>query len=167
MNRGQPRSTRVLLYDGEAVGDPAHECTGWMDGRTVTLSGFVPGTWTVWIDAKPFAPAVLRDVELRDGDTDLGEVAATEGARLRIHVRVSEGQVPGTCTVYAARTTQPSYTRSLHFAGSPRGFVLAGLGPGTFRVTVSVMMGGLALDETIEVAGDEEIELELDLRQER
>ncbi|MFV1960047.1 MAG: hypothetical protein ACC662_11620, partial [Planctomycetota bacterium] len=93
MNPGQPRSVRVFLYEGDPVGPPAHPCTGWGEGRTVTFSGFVPGTWTVWIDASPFAPAVLRGVVLGEGAIDLGEVAASEGARIRVHLRVPEGQV--------------------------------------------------------------------------
>ena len=73
----------VLLFSGPVAGDPAFTREGVLDaeGRSLAFGAPPPGTYTVWIDAGPFAPVVLPDRRFGDGDTDLGAVPPSGGSR--------------------------------------------------------------------------------------
>jgi hypothetical protein len=77
---------QVLLFRGEPIGEPVFEAPGLLEGPRLRFSGFVPGRYTVWIDSAPYAPTVLRGVDLRDGENDLGQVTVSSGTTVVLKV---------------------------------------------------------------------------------
>jgi hypothetical protein len=154
---------RVLLYRGEPSGPPASTLEALVEGTTARFGGFEAGTYTVWLDVPPFAPVVLPDVRLGEGDTDLGTVRLSDGSSVRVEVLVKDGQAVPRLLVSATRQGPPTYSR---FVNSSGGDVrLTGLGPGTFRVHVGGVMGGpQRKEETVEVDGVADVTLKMDLR---
>jgi hypothetical protein len=165
---GQP-GPRVLLFRGEPTGEPASEHSALRDGDGLAFGGWEPGTWTVWIDAGPgFAPAVVRGAVLGEEGADLGTVNIVEGSRVRLRVLVKEGQAVPRIALGATREEAPRYTRWTNTNGEAEG-ILAGLGPGRFRISARAVMGGppggkASLGEVHEVDGIHDLDLSLDLR---
>ena len=162
---GQTLTRTVLLFAGEARGEPAHRATAIVEdeGRSLVFGGFTPGTYTIWIDADPFAPLVLPDRALGEGTTDLGEVAVSEGARVVLELLLPEGQAAPRAYAWASHEGEPAYRRSVNWQG-PKA-VLTGLGPGRHEIRVGSHMGaGLGHVETIELAAGEEQHITIDLR---
>jgi hypothetical protein len=125
---------RVLLFDGVAAGTPAFEGDVFVEGRSVTFGGFSPGTWTVLVDLPPFAPIVLEDHRLTGGANDLGAVAVSDGARIRVKVLTAGGLHPPQIGVAAEHRGAPRYVRRTSSHRGETEIVLAGLGAGTFDV---------------------------------
>jgi hypothetical protein len=161
---GQPLNRTVRLYRGEAVGKAVQTLRGDVDaeGRVISFSGYEPGTWTIWVDAGPFAPVILEDVVLTDGETDLGEAAAHYGSTIVVDIVLPKDQDMPRMYAWAMREGEPTYSRRVD-AQSDAVLRIRGLGPGRFRVSAgSHMGGGLRLDQTVEVDGREEVRLTLD-----
>jgi hypothetical protein len=91
---------RVLVFQGAPLGTPRSEHPALVEGDRLTFGGFKPGTWTLLVDITAewpdaFAPAILRDIELGSGETDLGTIRLTGGSRLRVRVLAKDGvEVP-------------------------------------------------------------------------
>ncbi|MDJ0976354.1 MAG: carboxypeptidase-like regulatory domain-containing protein [Planctomycetota bacterium] len=164
MNRGQARPIAVHLYKG-AVDGEGTKVSGMLDAAhtKVEIGGYEPGTWTLWLDAPGYAPVVLKDVRLGDGDTDLGEVALEDGATLRIDVKVKDGQSPPRLSVWLTKLDAPVYTRNLDQAGET--LRLQGIGAGRFRLNVSAYSGAApGINEELEFDGTTEVVREIDAR---
>lgn len=167
-NRGFQRNVvRVLLYRGEVKGEPLAVLTAKREERRYTFGGFEPGRYTVWIDTAPFAPVVLRGVDLAGGANDLGTAAVHDGAGIRVEILVKEGQSAPRIYLFASRITEPRYTRGLNSNGEAA-IELRGLGAGRFSVLAAPIMGGPSagkgLDETVELDGKSTCTFTLDLR---
>ena len=76
------------------------------------FAGYVPGTYTVFIDAPPFAPRMLRDVKLGEGKTDLGEIAFERGSTVTVRMRTSEGKPAPQVSIQARQNSEPRYVRT-------------------------------------------------------
>ncbi len=157
------RSLRIGRYSGEARGEPIE----WrnapiIDGiaRFATLRG----TWTLWIDAgESFAPLVLRNVAA-EGVTTLASAAFDRGSAVRVRLIVDGGEAAPRISVSALHTGVPAYFRRLNSGGESE-VVLAGLGPGSFRVSASSITGSRTIPEReLELDGRSEIALDFDLR---
>ncbi|HEU4396164.1 MAG TPA: hypothetical protein VFS92_11420, partial [Planctomycetota bacterium] len=161
---------RVLLFRGEPAGAPVSEHAGVLQGDTVAFGNYPPGKWTLWIDTGggTAAPTVVRDAELGEAGADIGPVATTEGSRVRVKVLVKDGQAVPRIAVFAMREDEPKYNRGMN-SNSEAEAVLAGLGPGRFRIQAFPNMGSGpggkgAISEIHELDGVHDLELTLDLR---
>ncbi len=132
-----------------------------LEGGVLRFAGFEPGRATVLIDVAGFAPAQLRDIDLRPGETDLGTLALRRGSRLRVRVIGRAGE-PLPSLIVSAQG--PGYQRSLHTGGRAAA-TLEGLGRGRFRVTAWESPGGFRVFRTtIESDGESRHDVEIDLR---
>jgi hypothetical protein len=162
---GQGPTRAVCLYAGKAEGEPLLRTTARLEreGRGLVFGGFRPGTYTVWIDADPFAPVVLPDRVLGPGTTDLGEAAVAEGVRVSLHILLPEGRAAPRAFVWARRQMEPEYARRMDFQGTSA--VLGGLGPGRWKIQVGTHMGvGLDHIETVDLNEGEEQRITIDAR---
>ena len=161
-----PVGVRVLLFRGEVGASTGQAVRGVRDAerRRITFGGFEPGTYTVWIDAAPYAPLVLQDCRLAAGETDLGKVAVSEGARIVVDLQVPEGQAAPRSQLSAVHEGAPTYRRSSRvFKGTH--LVLSGLGPGSTRIVFSASPGAERRhEETVDLAEGEERHINLDVR---
>jgi len=163
VNPGSPRSEVVRLYRGEPVGEPAYETAGLVEGDRVSFAGFEPGRYTVWIDANPFAPTVVRAVDLRPGETDLGQVPVNVGSTIIVKVLLKPGaSIPGLVVHANPPGKPPPYWRLVQGSAGHE-TRLTGLGAGTFEVYVTGP-GVRFRPRTITLDGTSEFPLELDLR---
>ena len=122
------------------------------------------GTWTLWIDAgEDFAPLELRDVAV--DDVTLLEPATFEpGSAVRVRLLVSPGEAAPRIYVSASHEGLPASFRSRNSRGETE-VVLAGLGPGRFRVAAMATMAKQRLPEReVELDGRSELTLDFDLR---
>ena len=161
MYGGGGRTEVVRLYRGEPAGEPAYQTAGLVEGDRLTFAGFEPGRYTVWIDANPFAPTVVRGADLGAGETDLGQVAVNLGTTLVVKVPRKPGtSIPGLVVSAQPEGRPPPYMRfTQSFADvEPR---LTGLGAGRFQVSISGS-GVRFHPRTITVDGTGEHVLELD-----
>ncbi len=163
---------RVLLFEGEIGDKPVASLRAKFDNKTITLGGFNAGTYTLWIDANPFVPIVVRNVTLRgDVTNNLGRFPTRVGSSIRLRVLVKPRQVAPRMVLSASSVQEPLYHRSVNPTGGAE-VVLRGLGAGTFRVyagaTMSIVRPGMKmpkrLRETIELDGTNEHVLTFDLR---
>jgi hypothetical protein len=164
---GAAPGVAVLLYRGEPEGASLHKTTARVEGgRTVRFGGFAPGTYTVWIDADPFAPVVLRDVALGEGETDLGAVTLEEGRKVRLRILAKEGEPTGHVSVWATRKGEPTYRRAAYGRDAKEGVWVSGLGSGVFDVSASTIttQGPKSVEETVDLTSATEATLTLDLR---
>ncbi len=128
------------------------------DGRSISFGGYAPGRYSLWIDAAPFKPLALSRIELTTSDQDLGTHSLSEGANVAIDIPSDEFDKYKPFIARAISTTAPYYMRNVSVSDVPR-ISLAGLGPGTFRLSVhSSSRPDIALNETITVNGSETIE---------
>ena len=157
---------RVLLFRGEPVGEPVFEAPGLLEGPRLRFSGFVPGRYTVWIDSAPYAPTVLRGVDLRDGENDLGQVQVNPGTTVVLKVLAKEGALPPMLDVMGQRAIEasdtPMYVRRGYLAGSE--VRLQGFSAGKILVYTHGEGIRRRLVRTLDVDGTGEVQLELDLR---
>jgi hypothetical protein len=153
----------VLLYRGEPEGEPVARLRAVAEGSALRFGGFAPGTYNLWLDAKPFAPITLRGIALGEGESDLGRAATADGSAIRVRIVVPAGQSAPRISLAAWRTGEPVYSRGLNSAGESE-VTLSGLGPGTFRVSVMAVAGGKRVDQDVTLDGVETREIGLDLR---
>jgi hypothetical protein len=157
---------RVLVFHGEPTGAPVSEHSVVLDGGVARCGGFAPGRVTLWIDVPDLAPLVKRDVELADGETDLGEVALGRGSSVRIRLETRAGASPPRVHVFASSTSGPSYSRQTNSNGDGD-VVLRGLGAGRFRLRVNAIMdagGAPPMEQEVVVDGVNDVLVPLDLR---
>lgn len=155
----------VRLYRGEPAGNPEFQVFAQAEDREWKGGGFVPGTYTLWIDVPESVPVVRRGVKL-DGDADLGELPMDTGSTLKIRVLVNEPLAAPRINVWANRIGEPRYYRGLNSNGEEV-VLLTGLAVGRYRVLggVTMQMGTQRmLNEEIEVDGATDVERTLDLR---
>jgi RNA polymerase sigma factor (sigma-70 family) len=164
--------TSVRLFRGAPGAEPISTHEGVLAVGLLRFGHFEPGTYTLWIDTPGYAPAVVPGVVLSEGSTDLGTVRLSRGASIRVQVKVRRGQVSPHVYVSARCLSEPGYQRDENGHGAET-VVLRGLAPGRYRVTgrevpevfvIGVDMPDPTLDETVEICGEEEVELTLDLR---
>ena len=143
------RGSRVLLLDPSVRADADPEdaaahvvqpCPLVFAGGRVLFGGYVPGRYSLWIDpGDSLAPVILPDVELGEGETVLGDVDYSEGAQLRINVKVAPGasapRIHPVARSMADFNGMPLYMRQLNSSGESE-VVLSGLGRGRFSVGV-------------------------------
>ena len=147
----EARFSRVLLFDGAPEGTPIYSESLNPDGDGFRLGGYQPGRYTLFVDPWPFAPVILADVELRDGETDLGILKLTEGASIRVRVESVQATAPR-LFIRAIRLDDPAYVRSINTRGE-KSATLSGLLPGRYRVRINRVMDaaqGEASRETVE-----------------
>jgi hypothetical protein len=154
---------RVLLWRGAPEGEPDATLEAVLDSGVLTFGNFEPGTYAMLLDVPPFAPAVVRDVRLGDGTSELGAVVLGEGARVRVRVLVRDGSKPPRVAIFAHRLDEPRYWRGMNSSGEAEP-VLAGLGAGRFRVQVEPVLAPGRIDREIALDGAGEVVLDLDLR---
>lgn len=157
---------RVLLFRGEPVGEAVFEAPGLLEGPRLRFSGFVPGRYTVWIDSAPYAPTVLRGVDLRDGENDLGQVQVNPGTTVVLKVLAKEGALPPMLEFLGSSVAQPNgapmYFRRSQSSGTD--VRLTGFAAGRIRVYTWAQGVPRGIDRTLDVDGTGEVQLELDLR---
>ncbi len=157
------RSLRVGRYSGDASGEPIE----WRNAPIVDgVARFATprGTWTLWIDAgEDFAPLVLRNIAV-EGVTELAPAALERGSTIRVRLFVDPGMAAPRIYVSAFHLGAPAYHRARNSRGESE-VVLAGLGPGRFRVSASATMGRQTIPEReLDLDGRSEISLDFDLR---
>jgi len=153
----------VLLYRDDPGGDPAARLEAVRDGDRLTFGGYRPGTYTIWLDAGPDAPVVLREVELGPSSTDLGTVDGRRGAVIRVVIEVEDGGSPPRIALFAHALDEPRYRRGTNSSGEAV-VELAGLGAGRFEISASPVGGGKGLQEVVELEAGQTLERVLDLR---
>jgi len=156
----------IRLYAGDVTGDPVLSVQAPYTEEGVRFGRFSPGTYTLWVDAPGFEPAILSGVTLVEGDNDLGMILLSPGARIVVHVLLPEGWGKPAVTVIARKEEPPSYARVVTSRGEAD-VTLRGLGRGRFLLLTWMLdppQGTRPLHETIEVDGEETIERTLDLR---
>jgi hypothetical protein len=156
---------RVALYRGEPFGLPVADFYALIENGRARFGGFDPGTWTVWIDPRSgYAPATLRDVELRAGAQDLPDPGFRVGSSLRIRVLVAEGTSVPRLSASGFREVEPAYYRHMNSDGESE-VVLPGFGPGTFRVRYSAFMTERGtVERELVFDGKTDVTVDLDLR---
>jgi hypothetical protein len=133
-------------------------------GDRLGFVGFQPGRYDLRVDLPGLRPCLLRDVELGEGENDLGTLELRAGSTLRLHVVGRDREALPALTVSAQAETPPRYQRSLRTDGAERA-QLAGLGAGPFRVTAwDRLTGQLLWSDRIEVDGESDLDLEIDVR---
>lgn len=161
-----PSPQRVLLFRGEPVVESAFAAPGLLEGPRLRFSGFVPGRYTVWIDSAPYAPTVLRGVDLRDGENDLGQVTVSSGTTVVLKVLTKEGALPPMLEFLGSSVEQPNgapmYFRRSQSSGTD--VRLTGFAAGRIRVYTWAQGVPRGIDRTLDVDGTGEVQLELDLR---
>jgi hypothetical protein len=160
---------RVLFFVGEPSATPAFSRTEPLADGGIEVGAPPPGTYTLWIDAPPFAPFVLRGLQIGTDDIDLGQRAFPVGSSVRLHVLVKEGEAAPRLALSAQCSEHPGHTRSLN-SGGETDVTLHGLGPGRFGVSWWIISGsGLKRPPaptiiTVDGAASTVHEIELDLR---
>ncbi|MHC4939529.1 MAG: sigma-70 family RNA polymerase sigma factor [Planctomycetota bacterium] len=128
------------------------------DGRAIRVESrdglrfedLPPGRYDLWFDLPGFVPLERRGIDLVEGDNALA-IECDAGATLRV---TAPGRIPVTVRVQSLE--EPWYVRTGHE-------VVAGIGPGRFRVTVWDRFTGLQLYRgEIASAGRGEIPLAFD-----
>ncbi|MGE0190658.1 MAG: hypothetical protein AB7T63_01335 [Planctomycetota bacterium] len=159
-----PSRVRVLLFASGGA-QPLLESTVRVVETGITVGGFTPGTYDIWIDVPDAAPLALTGVRLTDQVVDLGTVPPRPGATVRLTLLVKEGDAPPRIALRALQEGPRGYSRGVTSRGEAV-LALGGLGPGTFRVTTSAITMPTVphLDQTIESDGEGVIEVTLDLR---
>lgn len=140
-----------------------------------------PGRWTLRVEMEGHVPIDLKSVEIKEGVNDLGTLQPVRGARLRLLLQASGGALPAFVQAKAVYMGEVPYSRSAWKVepGDPPYVVIEGLGPGRFRVTLSLPeepkpgRGGTAprppqyvprFEQEVESDGEREIVVEVDLR---
>ncbi len=159
----------MQLYDGEPAGKALQDLVPTFEDGVFTLAGYSPGTYTLIVNARKRAPAVIRDVTLTQEELDLGTIALPAGATVRIKLKLKDGEDAPRILASAHCKGPISYSRYINSRGEAE-VLLKGLGAGTFELRAGPMRGmgdrggGKAIQETIESDGRTEIVRELDLR---
>ncbi|MBI1850244.1 MAG: hypothetical protein HYR85_07860 [Planctomycetes bacterium] len=158
-------SMELMLFRGEPGRDFAfRQGASATSESVVTFGGFDSGTYTIWLDPNFLAPVRLDGVELRDGETNLGEIAFSSGTSIRVTANVKDGQPSPILSVEAMSTSWPRYGR--HRMGEPgaKEIVLSGLAAGSFEVTVRRGAGReVLLSRIVDVDGRNEMTLDVDV----
>ena len=147
--------------------DPTGEPLAWHHAVVVegVLRCALPaGRWNLWLDASgKLAPLVLRGVEIA-GVTELPAMSFGAGSSLRVRVQSPEGSDPPRIYVYAESLVAPFYHRSINSRGEAE-VLLPGLGPGRFRVKMSVIMDhSRTPEQEVELDGESEVSLDFEPR---
>jgi hypothetical protein len=166
-----PEGLRVLLFAGDPGGAQGLEFPVRADESAYWFTGHSPGTYALWLDAGRGAPLIRRGVVLGAQETDLGELEVTEGASVRVRLKLKDGADVPLVAMRAVAEGKPAYVRSKQTQKPVLDPVLTGLGPGRFRVTAWLLTDPNGserprLDQVVEVPADaeEDIVLDLDLR---
>jgi hypothetical protein len=157
---------RVLLFREGAEEPASIERPARLADGVLTVGGYAPGTYRVWLDVAPFAPLDLGRHTLGDGPTDLGRASLSTGAAVTIRLLVPDRQAPPRLVVNVQCLATPSYGRFLNSKGEAL-VRLSGLLPGKHRLVVGSLMGALrgkGLDEEIELPENGTLERTIDLR---
>ncbi|MEM1452315.1 MAG: sigma-70 family RNA polymerase sigma factor [Planctomycetota bacterium] len=122
------------------------------------------GRWTLLVEpGTGFAPLTLEDVVV-DGPTALAPAEFSRGSTARIRLLVKEGADPPRISAYASRIDAPKYVRGLNSNGESI-VEIVGLGAGRFDLRMGAVMSiEDRVQEVIEVDGENDVELDLDLR---
>ncbi len=134
------------------------------NGRA-SIVGVEPGRYLeIRLHIQGWPTTVLRDVVIRFGDNDLGRVPVARGSRLRVRIRVPDGEGPPRIVVAAWSIDDPGNVRHGNPGHMPV-VTLGGLGAGRWRVRAYVMQAKrFGFEREIEVDGQTDVELEFDLR---
>ncbi len=152
------RPATVQLFEPGSAGSARRACGLTLGATGARFGGFEPGTYDLWFDVPPFAPRRLTGVVLGPGRTDLGAVALSPGARVRLRVEPAPGQPPPRIHV-AAYAESPRHWRAVGPVEALDPVELAGLGPGAYRLLVTLARSGeRVLDEPLVVEGEELLE---------
>jgi len=127
---------RVGVWEGEPTGAPKQWQRALYADGVIRFGGLEPGRYSLLVEPRyRFAPLVLRDVEAKDGVTELPSANFVEGSRLRVRILTAPGFDPPRIYVYAQSIDAPAYFRDINSSGEAEP-VVTGLGPGRFRVRV-------------------------------
>ena len=134
----------VLLFHPREMDSPAYRLVATSLETGYAFGGYIPGTYTVWLNLPPYEPVLLEDVHLGPGKVELGTIEPHRGADVRLRF---EGRKRGTKQAIHVRATYlgtPSYRRSLRVDGQRQStHSMEGLCPGPWSIRVSGG-GGLA-----------------------
>jgi hypothetical protein len=157
-------TVNVQLLQGEPGSKPVAVPSVSLSERTITLGAYTPGTYTMWIDVAGYAPRVLRDVELRAGQTALPRVELSRGSSIRVQLLPKAGESPPSVYLFASSTAAPWYSRGLQASGKAE-LLIQGLGAGKFRLTGGVNPGQPnSFRREVEVDGTNSVDVEWELR---
>lgn len=134
-SHSMPRECRVSLMDREGSALVWSGRVGVKD-RQLALHGIEPGAYDVHVDAPPFAPVTIRDVELRESMVDLGTATLDRGGEIAVVMGTATG-TEGRLEVIALHVGVPPYERRA--SGSLPRVAVYGLGTGSFRVQAQVV----------------------------
>ena len=158
---------RVLWFEGEPRAIPVAAIVPAVEDGALRFGALPPDRCTLWIDAAPWAPLVLRDVAVGAEDLDLGTRTFSRGSAVRVKLLLREGQDAPRLSVWASPAEGRSYSRGLRSSGEKE-CVLRGLGAGRATVTLRVAMDDACrrTPRTVDVDGAETTEtvIELHLR---
>ena len=163
-SRGGSAKVRVLLFQEDAA-DPVRETSVSVVDQGITVGGYAPGTYDIWLDVPDAVPVLLTGVKLTDRHVDLGTVETRPGATVRVSILTKEGDAAPRIGLSAWYLGPRAYSRWTTSRGE-NVVTVAGLGPGSFRVTTNGQSVAALprIDQTVESDGEGVIELTLDLR---
>jgi hypothetical protein len=160
----------VRLFKDEPKGRPAFTVFADLESREWRASGFLPGTYTLWIDVPEAVPVVRRGIKLTE-DADLGDIPMEAGSTLRVRVFVKEPFAVPSMNVWARRLGEPDYSRSVNTHDGDAVLVVTGIGAGRYSVTSNLNTGTFGpggpkslLNEEIVFDGATDVERTIDLR---
>jgi hypothetical protein len=76
----------VKLFSGGVSEDPVHDLLAIVTKEGLTFGGYSPGTYTLWVDANPFAAVTQADVVLGSGHTNLGRMELGAGEEVNLFI---------------------------------------------------------------------------------
>ncbi len=164
MNPGSARRLTAYLYRDAMRAEEKAPIHVMLNGAhdTLTLGGYKPGTYTLWVDVPNKAPLVMPKVTLTNESIDLGTVATNPGSTFRLIVKVKDGQSPPRMHIFATAQRGPTYSRRADGAGT---LTIRGICKGSFRVNgMSYGSSNARIDEVIEFDGVNDVERVIDLR---
>jgi len=151
----------VLLYVGEPGPIERFELIPRRVGDSLQISGYDPGTYTLWVSASRAAPLILRNVALGSEDADLGMLPLRKGSTLKLRVRVNKPFVAPPIRLKLHRLDQPVLRAKKSAADGGR-LDLRNLGAGRYKLEIEC--GPLEEDRVVTVDGIADREVLIDLR---
>jgi len=133
---------RALFFAGDPSGETVFQRDCALVNGGLEFGTPPPGRYTLWLNVAPWAPLVLRDIEVSAEDLDLGVREFPIGSSVRVHMLVGLGEAAPRLSVWAHSKNAPVYSRGLNSRGETDA-VLRGLGPGSFQVMAMPIMGAM------------------------
>ena len=162
LHRRSPKAN-IQLFKGKPGSQPVLKRELAVVDGAIEFGGYEPGTYTLWIDAPPFAPTVIEGVVLGADAQDLGEVRLEEGLAIVAQLSFGTDQVRPPISLSAWSRSPPTFFRTILVRKPGDQVVLRGLLPGNYLVRVSDSAKPSTLHEQrVRIRGDEPVMLKVD-----